>query len=235
MRCSPRINSRIRVVLCLSFCWMFLLSSVVPAPRNRVVRHVSRSSPPPQNAAPRRSDEVLVRFRGVQTAQQKNDIAAAHGLRRQRSLRGESGVEKLLLAPGMDVDNAVFQLLQDPTVEAAEPNFLISHNQFGTTPNDPRFSEQWALRNTGQTGQFGADMDVSGAWQTTTGQASVIVAIIDSGIDFTHPDLQDNQWVNRNPVNGDLHGWDFVADSGEIIDEQGRTRQRMAQDFIIYA
>src|SRR5690349_2640095 len=144
MRCSPGMNSRIRVFLCLAFCSMLLLSSVVPAPRT--IRRTSRSSPAQQNPAPRRPNEVLVRFRGVQTAQQKNDIAAAHGMRRQRALRGESGVEKLLLSPGMDVDNAVFQLLQDPAVESAEPNFLIAHDQLGTLPNDPRFSEQWALR-----------------------------------------------------------------------------------------
>ena len=142
-------------------------------------------------------------------------------MRRQRSLRGESGVEKLLLASGMDVDNAVFQLLQDPAVESAEPNFLIAHDQLGVWPNDPRFGEQWALRNIGQTGQFGADIEASGAWQTTTGGAKVVVAIIDSGIDFTHPDLQENEWVNSNPVNGDPHGWDFVADSAEIKDGQG--------------
>ncbi|HJT64840.1 MAG TPA: S8 family serine peptidase [Pyrinomonadaceae bacterium] len=164
---------------------------------------------------------MLVRFRGVQSPQHKNDIAVAHGMRRQRALRGESRIEKLLLPSGMDVDNAVWQLMQDPAVELAEPNFLIAHDQLGTLPNDSRFGEQWALRNTGQTGQFGADIDASGAWQTTTGQANVVIAIIDSGIDFTHPDLADNQWLNSNPVNGDPHGWDFVADSGEIIDEQG--------------
>ncbi len=221
MRCSPRMNSHVRVVLCLSFCWMFLLASVVPAPRTKTVRRKNHSASAPQTPAPRRTNEVLVRFRGVQSAQQKNAIAAAHGLRRQRSLRGESGVEKVLLAPGMDVDNAIFQLLQDPAVESAEPNFLIAHDQLGVWPNDPRFGEQWALRNSGQTGQFGADIEASGAWQTTTGGANVVVAIIDSGVDFTHPDLQDNEWVNRNPVNGDAHGWDFVADSGEIKDEQG--------------
>ncbi|HJT65086.1 MAG TPA: S8 family serine peptidase, partial [Pyrinomonadaceae bacterium] len=184
----------------------------------------SRSAAAPQQnvvAGPRRPNEVLVRFRGMQSPQQKNDIAAAHGLRRQRALRGESGVEKLLLAPGMDVDNAVFQMLQDPAVESAEPNFLIAHDQLGTSPNDPRFGEQWALKNTGQTGQFGADIEASGAWQTTTGRTNVVVAIVDSGIDFTHPDLADNEWVNSKPVNGDPHGWDFVADSGEIVDEQG--------------
>ena len=223
MRCSPRMNSHVRVIVCLSFCWTLFLSSVVPAPRSRTIRRLSHSSAAQQTAAPapRRPDEVLVRFRGVQSPQQKNDIAAAHGLRRQRALRGESRVETLLLASGMDVDNAVWQLLQDPAVESAEPNFLIAHDQVGTLPNDPRFGEQWALRNTGQTGQFGADIEASGAWQTTTGRTNVVVAIIDSGIDFTHPDLADNEWTNSKPVNGDPHGWDFVADSGEIVDEQG--------------
>ena len=222
MRCSPRMNSHIRVAVCLSFCWTLLLSSVVPATRTSV-RRVNRTSHAQQNAAPapRRPNEVLVRFRGVQSDQKKNDLAAAHGLRRQRALRGESGIDKLSLASGMDVDNAVLQLMQDPAVDSAEPNFLIAHDQLGTSPNDPRFGEQWALKNTGQTGQFGADIDASGAWQTTTGRASVVVAVVDSGIDFTHPDLADNQWLNPKPVNADFHGWDFVADSAEIVDEQG--------------
>ena len=221
MRCSPEANSHVRVVLCLSFCWMLFLSSVTPAPRSKTTRRISRSSPAQQPPPPRRPDEVLLRFRGMQSSQQKNDIAAAHGLRRLRTLRGEWGVEKLQLPSGMDVGNAVAQLLQDPAVESAEPNFLIAHDQLGTLPNDPRFAEQWALRNTGQTGQFGADIDASAAWQTTTGRANLVVAIVDSGIDFTHPDLADNEWLNSNPVNSDPHGWDFVADSGEIVDEQG--------------
>ena len=169
MRRSPTMNSHVRTVLCLSFCWMLFLPSVTPAPRSRAIRRTTRSSATQQTAAParRRPNEVLIRFRGMQSPQQKNDIAAAHGLRRQRALRGESGVEKLLLPSGMNVDNAVLQLMQDPTVESAEPNFLVTHDQVGTSPNDPRFGEQWALKNTGQTGQFGADIDASGAWQTS--------------------------------------------------------------------
>src|SRR5690349_17636174 len=121
MRCSPRMNSKLRVVLCLAFCWLLLLSTVIPAPRTRTIRHLSRTSRA-QTPAPRRSNEILVRFRGVQSSQQKNDVAASHGLQRERPLRGPSGVEKLLLPSGMDLDNAVFQLLQDPAVDLAEPN-----------------------------------------------------------------------------------------------------------------
>ncbi len=106
-------------------------------------------------------------------------------------------------------------------MEFAEPNFLISKDDL--SPNDTRFNEQWALHNTGQNGGlFGSDVNASSAWNTTTGSKATVIAVIDSGIDFTHPDLANNQW--NNPVPGardDLHGWDFVADSAEIKDEQG--------------
>ena len=93
----------------------------------------------------------------------------------------------------------------------------------GAQPNDPRFAEQWALRNTGQnSGQFGSDINVATAWQTTTGSPSTVIAVIDSGIDFTHPDLSNNKWTNPNPnPGGDLNGWDYTTNSGVIRDEQG--------------
>ncbi|MGH9958154.1 MAG: S8 family peptidase, partial [Pyrinomonadaceae bacterium] len=93
----------------------------------------------------------------------------------------------------------------------------------GTQPNDERFGEQWALSNTGQNGgQFGSDIGVTNAWQTTTGAQSTVIAVIDSGIDFTHPDLANNKWTNRAPSSdGDLNGWDYITDTSSIIDEQG--------------
>src|ERR1051326_2584044 len=130
MRCSPRLHFQARIVLCLSFCWLLFISTVIPAPRARINRRPNGISRIQQNAAtaPRRTNELLVRFRGIQSEQKKNEIAAAHGLRRQRSLRGESGVDKLSLTPGMDVDNAVWQLVQDPAVEVAEQNFLLRND-----------------------------------------------------------------------------------------------------------
>ncbi|MDQ2976802.1 MAG: S8 family serine peptidase, partial [Acidobacteriota bacterium] len=95
--------------------------------------------------------------------------------------------------------------------------------QSGLEANDPRFNEQWALRNTGQNGgQFGSDINITRAWERTTGSVWTVIAVIDSGIDFTHPDLSDNEWTNTAPgTDGDLHGWDYVADSAVIKDEQG--------------
>jgi subtilisin family serine protease len=118
---------------------------------------------------------------------------------------------------------------------ANSANFQNPQNELG--PTDPRFNEQWALRNTGQSGgSFGSDIGVTAAWQTMTGSQSTIIAIIDSGIDFNHPDLANNQWSNSlESINGqdddadgfvdDAHGWDWVANNGAgsnvIKDEQG--------------
>ncbi|HKG48371.1 MAG TPA: S8 family serine peptidase [Pyrinomonadaceae bacterium] len=171
--------------------------------------------------APYRDTELLVRFRAGVSEQVKDMILLAHSARRKRQLAGGSSVDKLELPAGRDVRTAALQLILNPQVEFAEPNFLISKQEL--RPNDPQVDVQWALRNTGQNGgQYGSDINVAPAWQTITGSAATIVAVIDSGVDFTHPDLTKNRWTNPHPLdNGDLHGWDFITDSGEIRDEHG--------------
>ncbi|HEU4796796.1 MAG TPA: S8 family peptidase, partial [Pyrinomonadaceae bacterium] len=174
-----------------------------------------------QAAAPHREGEVLVRFRSGISQPEKDLVSATHGVRKTRKLHGNSGIEKWELPAGKDPKAATLEILANPQVDFAEPNFLISKDDL--TPNDPQFNEQWALRNTGQSGgQFGSDINATHAWETTKGSESTVVAVIDSGIDFTHPDLVNNQWTNPRPSEaGDVHGWDYVANSGEIKDEQG--------------
>jgi YD repeat-containing protein len=147
-------------------------------------------------------------------------------------LRGESGLERLELLAGQDPFSAAEQWRSLPEVEFAEPNYLVRRDQVG--PDDPRFGEQWALRNEGQAGgASGSDINAAGAWAETTGARTTVVAVVDSGVDFAHPDLKNNRWANpsevaangedddRNGLVDDTHGWDFVADSGVIRDEQG--------------
>ncbi len=71
----------------------------------------------------------------------------------------------------------------------------------GVTPNDPLFAQQWALDNRGQTGGVpDADTDAPAAWSVTTGSAATVVAMLDSGIDYTHEDLYLNIWINQGEI-----------------------------------
>jgi subtilisin family serine protease len=105
-----------------------------------------------------------------------------------------------------------------------EPNFKVRATAI---PNDTLFSYMWALRNTGQTGgTANADIDAVSAWNITTGSDDVIIAIIDTGIDYTHPDLASNIWTNPGEIAGngidddhngyidDVHGYDFCTYGG---------------------
>jgi subtilisin family serine protease len=103
-------------------------------------------------------------------------------------------------------------------------------------PNDPLFNEQWFLHNTGQTGGIeDADIDALEAWDIETGNSAIIIAIIDSGIDLTHPDLINNIWINQDEipdnnidddVNGfidDYRGYDFTFEDNNYdpLDHNG--------------
>ncbi|MCB0104260.1 MAG: S8 family serine peptidase, partial [Caldilineaceae bacterium] len=120
----------------------------------------------------------------------------------------------------------------------AEPNYLL---HIARTPDDPDFDKLWGLRNVGQTGGTnGADVSAMAAWDIATGSRDIVVAIIDTGIDFNHPDLADNMWVNKKECpqgygkcsadgkdddnNGyvdDFYGANTINDTGEIMDDFG--------------
>jgi len=135
-----------------------------------------------------------------------------------------SGMEQWKLPAGMNVQKAVQQLRNDPNVEYAEPNY---RRYLRAVPNDPGFTQQWGLQNTGQpvkgvVGVPGADMGLTTAWATQTGSRGVVVAVIDDSIDINHPDLAANIWINPGEIAGDgidndgngfiddVNGWDFL-------------------------
>jgi subtilisin family serine protease len=81
--------------------------------------------------------------------------------------------------------------------------FLTSSTTLSTAavPGDSRFPDQWGLRNTGQLGgKVGADIHATQAWDVTTGSTRTIVAIMDTGVDYTHRDLYLNIWVNQGEI-----------------------------------
>jgi len=118
----------------------------------------------------------------------------------------------------------------------AEPNGIGS---LCGIPNDANFSSQWSLYNTGQmiwnntSGTPGADIDAPEAWNIETGNPDVVLAIIDSGIDYTHPDLSAKIWNNTDEIPGngidddhngyidDVKGWDFYSNDNDPKDGLG--------------
>ena len=138
---------------------------------------------------------------------------------------------ELDLHQGASVDAALAILRASPWVAYAEPDYTV---RIAATPNDPQFSSLWGLHNTGQTGGTAdADIDAPEAWDLTTGASSTIVAVIDTGVDYHHPDLAGNMWVNAGEIPGDqvdndangfvddVHGYDFINEDANPLDDNG--------------
>lgn len=135
--------------------------------------------------------------------------------------RNGAGVVDLSLPAGTDALAAVAALAAGGGLRFAEP---VTLGRYGGEPDDPQFAQQWALRNAGQQGGTpGADVGALAAWEITGGQPSVVVAVLDSGVDLDHPDLAANLWVHPGEIaangvdddgNGfvdDVRGWDFAG------------------------
>jgi subtilisin family serine protease len=130
---------------------------------------------------------------------------------------GSEIVEGLRLArvPEADTMAAIAALKAQPNVLYAEPNYIL---HLDATPNDPLFGQLYGMT------KIGAPQ----AWDTTTGSSSVVIGIVDEGVDINHPDLMANIWTNPAPGTipgfvGDLHGYNFVDNTGTIPPEDHAT------------
>ncbi|HEY6567976.1 MAG TPA: S8 family peptidase [Actinomycetota bacterium] len=155
--------------------------------------------------------EVVVTYRPGAASTRGTSLASRMGAHVVASVPG-MGMQTFRLPSGASVDAAIRRLQQMPGVASADPNFVL-YPMGITPPDDTYFSEQWALLNSGQahflsdpppatsSGTAGADVDAETAWATTTGAATSVIAVIDTGVDVTHPDLEHqlvdpSDWAN---------------------------------------
>ena len=169
------------------------------------------------------ASSILVRFRSEATVQ------IAQGTDPGPEMSLVRGMHTVKLGAGVTVDAALAAYRANPNVLYAEPDYSVHLLE---TPNDPQFASQWALNNTGQTGGLaGADIHAPAAWDVTPGSGGTIVALIDTGVDYTHPDLAANIWTNPGEIAGngidddhdgyidDVHGYDFVNNDSDPMDD----------------
>ena len=162
----------------------------------------------------------------------------------------QSGIQIWKTSSGNNVEQLISNNSNNPAIEYMELDYIITLPAVPTTsptqvnsgtttsqttlPNDTEFSKLWGLNNTGQTGgKPDADIDAPEAFALVTGTQKKAVGVIDSGIDYNHPDLAANIWTNpgeipgdnmdndRNGYTDDVHGWDFANQDKDPMDDNG--------------
>ncbi|MEW6417182.1 MAG: S8 family serine peptidase [Nitrospirota bacterium] len=150
--------------------------------------------------------ELLVKFKSGVVTTSSLKIHQAVGASVKKRFTIVPNLERVKLPQGLSVKDAIMQYMSDPNVEYAEPNYI--KRALSRIPNDTYFGNQWALHNTGTYagGTVDADIDAPEAWDISTGSYSVVIAVLDTGIDYNHADLAGNIWTNNKEAIGDANG-----------------------------
>lgn len=165
-----------------------------------------------------RDDRILIQPKaGIHSTA----LAAFHSAQKSEVLRtfeGIGGLQVLRVPEGESAKSLITNYAQSGLVEFAEPDFIRAA---AATPNDPKYLDGtlWGLNNTGQSsGTVDADIDAPEAWDVLTSASNVVVAVLDTGVRYTHEDLAANMWVN--PIDGG-HGLNALTGTNDPSDDNG--------------
>ena len=143
-----------------------------------------------------------------------------------KSFRLDPELFLIKVAETIGTERAIYFLKKNSNIEYAEENAIGYFLEI--TPNDDYFGLQWALKN-----DQDKDIDATDAWDISTGNPNIVVAVIDTGVDYNHIDLQTNIWVNEDEIPGngidddhngyidDIHGYNFYNNNPYPFDSAG--------------
>lgn len=203
--------------------------------------------------------EIIVKFKSGSQKSLSQKTLAQLGVESQRDVKlSYDTLSVFKVSNDKSINSVLASLKNNPNVEYAEPNFIykidpIKENHAITKkllkspftdfsapiPEDTDFGKLWGLRNTGSNepqggaGVEGADINALKAWEISKGSHSVKIAVIDTGVDYNHPDLKANMWVNPKEIAGngidddkngfidDIYGYDFANNDANPMDGNG--------------
>jgi thermitase len=188
--------------------------------------------------------QYVVKLRSSVGALSASRVEQALGAEFKETINKSEGLV-LVQRPVVEQQAVVISALaHNPLVEYAEPNYIYRLvGGASSLPNDPELPKLWGMINTGQRtegdggallGKADVDIDADKAWQIETGNRGIIVAVIDTGVYWNHPDLEANIYTNQAELNGqpgadddgngcvdDIHGCDFAGKDGDPMDVYG--------------
>ncbi|MDH6106571.1 S8 family serine peptidase [Anabaenopsis tanganyikae CS-531] len=182
-------------------------------------------------SSPYAPNRLIVKFNREVNSTQANEIKNSLGVVKTQNIR-LTGAEIWQLSGTTSVETALATYGKSRVFEYIEPDYIVT--TAATIPNDPGFNLLWGLHNTGQTGGTpDADIDAPEAWDIQTGNPDLVIGVIDTGVDYTHPDLVGNIWTNTGEIAGngidddgngyidDIRGWDFAYNDNNPMDVGG--------------
>lgn len=241
-----RSHGQLSVLACFASLFIFMLFLTFTVSANDVIAAAEQSNGPSAGShisattkssklkslqspsAAQNNQRLLVKFRSSGGVSAQSKLSGRFGAKVQYRSKSVPGLRVVEIPESVTASEALQAYRADPAVEFAEPDQRLS---LRLLPDDPDFGKLWGLHNIGQDGGSNdADINAPEAWDITQGSDTVVVAVLDTGIDYTHVDLVDNMWVNPgeipnnnidddgNGVVDDIYGYDSGDDDSDPMD-----------------